>query len=336
MPNRFPEMGRNALSSLPPNFMLQEDRVMRLSPMIVIALSLSFLMSEGAAAQRLQCNPCSHAFGKVEVSTSTSFSIALTNTGTKYLRILSKSKQGAEFSFGNFPLPITVRPGQTVHLPILFKPTAAGGVTGTFTLASTALNKSLSMSATGTGSPGLTVSPAKLSFGNVTVGKSASLTTTFSAVHGNVTISSDQLTSSEFSILGLKLPVTIAAGHSIQATVRFTPNQSGTGTGKVAYFSNAFVSPAVEQLTGTGVATAAHSVDLIWHDATAVVGYNVYRSTTHGGPYQQINTALDASTNYTDYAVVAGKAYYYVTTAVASSGQQSAHSNEVAVVIPSP
>lgn len=309
---------------------------MRLSPMIVIALSLPFLLAEGAAAQRLACTPCSHAFGKTEVTTSKSFSIALTNTGTKYLQIKTKSKTGAEFSFGYFPLPITLRPGQTVHLPILFKPTAVGSVTGTFTLASTALNKSLSMSATGTGSPGLTVSPSTLNFGNVTVGKSASLTTTFSAVHGNVTISSDQLTSSEFSILGLTLPVTIASGHSIQATVRFTPNQSGTGTGKVGYFSNAVVSPAVEQLTGTGVATAAHSVALIWQDAGTVVGYNIFRSTTHGGPYQQINTVLDASTNYTDYAVAAGKTYYYVTTAVASSGQQSGHSNEVAVVIPSP
>jgi hypothetical protein len=309
---------------------------MRTSPMIFIALSLSFLLAEGAAAQRLACTPCTHAFGKVEVTTSGSFSITLTNTGTKYLQINNKSKTGAEFSFGSFALPISLRPGATVHLPIIFKPTAVGYVTGTFTLVSTALNKSLSISANGTGSPRLTVSPATHNFGNVTVGKSASLATTLAAVHGNVTISSDQLTSSEFSIHGLTLPVTIAAGHSIQATVRFTPNQSGTGTGKVGYFSNAVVSPAVEQFTGTGVATAAHSVDLIWHDAASVVGYNIYRGTTHGGPYQQINTVLDASTNYTDYAVVAGKTYYYVTTAVASSGQQSAHSNEVAVVIPSP
>ena len=288
-------------------------------------------------AQELQCNPCSHAFGKVEVGSSRSFSIQLTNTGTKYLSILTKSKQGSEFWFGYFPLPITLRPGSTVRLPIVFKPTAVGRVTGSFTLVSTALNKSLSMPVAGTASPGLTVSPSKLSFGNVTVGKNASLLSTLSAVHGNVTISSDRLTSSEFSIHGLTLPVTIPSGQSVRATVRFTPNQSGTGTGKVGYFSNAVVSPVVEQLTGTGVAAAAHRADLTWYESDpTIVGYNIYRGTTHGGPYQQINSALDASTNYTDYTVVAGKTYYYVTTAVDGSGHQSAHSNEAVAVIPSP
>jgi hypothetical protein len=312
-------------------------RAMRFFLLLVIALLLSSLIPARAWAQHLQCTPCSHAFGKVEVSRSSSFSIQLTNTGTKSLRILTKSKQGSEFGFGYFPLPITLLPGRTVKLPVVFKPTAIGYVTGTFTLVSTALNKSLSMAVTGTGRPGLTVSPSTLNFGNVSVGKRASLPATLSARNGNVTISSDQVTSSEFSIHGLTLPVTILSGHSVQATVRFTPNQSGTGTGRVRYFSNAVVSPAVEQLTGTGVATAAHSAGLTWHaSGSPVVGYNIYRGTTHGGPYQQINSALEASTNYTDYTVVGGKTYYYVATAVDGSGHQSAHSDEAVAVIPSP
>jgi fibronectin type 3 domain-containing protein len=47
-----------------------------------------------------------------------------------------------------------------------------------------------------------------------------------------------------------------------------------------------------------------------------------------------INTALDASTNYTDDTVVSGATYYYVTTAVNAEGQESAYSNEVQAVIP--
>jgi fibronectin type 3 domain-containing protein len=93
----------------------------------------------------------------------------------------------------------------------------------------------------------------------------------------------------------------------------------------------------VEQLTGTGVAALAHSVDLTWQETDpSVVGYNVYRSKTHGGPYQKINTALDASTTYTDYTVVAGTTYYYVTTAVDGAGKQSVYSNETKAIIPSP
>jgi len=307
----------------------------RFFPLLALALSLSSLTPVRAWAQQLQCDPCSHAFGKVEVGSSSSFSIRLTNTGTKYLRILSESKQGSEFRFGYFPLPITVRPGRTVQLPIVFKPTAVGRVTGMFTLASTALNKSLSIPVAGTGSPGLTVSPSKLDFGNVTVGQSATLSATLAASNGDVTISSDKVTSSEFSIHGLTLPVTILSGHSIQARIRFTPNQSGTGPAKAGYFSNAVVSPAVEQLTGTGVAPLAHSASLTWQESdSSVVGYDIYRSKTHGGPYQKINTALEASTNYSDSTVVAGTTYYYVTTAVDSAGRQSAHSNETKAEIP--
>jgi hypothetical protein len=311
---------------------------MRFFPLLALALSLSSLMPARAWTQQLQCEPCSYAFGRVEVGSSSTFSIRLTNTGTKYLKILTKSKQGSgEFRSGYFPLPVTLRPGASVHLPIVFKPTAVGHVTATFTLVSTALNKNLYIWVQGTGSPGLTVTPSKLNFGNVTVGQSATLSTTLTASNGNVTISSDQVTSSEFSIHGLTLPVTILSGHSIPARIRFTPKQSGTGSAKAGYFSNAAVSPVVEQLTGTGVAALAHSVDLTWQETDpSVVGYNVYRSKTHGGPYQKINTALDASTTYTDYTVVAGTTYYYVTTAVDGAGKQSVYSNETKAIIPSP
>ena len=178
---------------------------MRFFPVLALALSLSSLTPVRAWAQQLQCDPCSHAFGRVEVGSSSSFSIRLTNTSTKYLRILSKSKQGSEFRFGYFPLPITLKPGATAHLPIVFKPTAVGRVTGKFTLVSTALDSSLSIPVAGTGSPRLTVSPSQLDFGNVTVGQSATLSATLAASNGDVTISSDKVTSSEFSIHGLSL-----------------------------------------------------------------------------------------------------------------------------------
>jgi fibronectin type 3 domain-containing protein len=62
----------------------------------------------------------------------------------------------------------------------------------------------------------------------------------------------------------------------------------------------------------------------------------VYRGNAQAGPFQEINTALDASTNYTDYTVVSGATYYYVTTEVNAQGQESAYSNKVQAVIPNP
>lgn len=306
----------------------------------LVALLFLLLLHPDSWSQQLSCKPCGYAFGKVKVGTSVRFSFRLSNTGNKSLRILSKSKQGGEFQFGSFPLPITIRPGNAVELPIIFRPTIAGRVTGGVTLASTALDPKLSLSLAGTGvsGPQLTVSPTSLNFGNVTVGNSATLSTVLAATNGNVTLSSAQLTSSEFTISGLNPPVTIPSGTSVQVKIRFTPSQSGTGTGKAGYFSDAVVSPAVELFTGTGVAANAHSVSLTWQESSSggVIGYNVYRGTAHGGPYHAINTVLDASTNYSDYNVSAGSTYYYVTTAVDSAGRQSAYSNETRAIIPNP
>ncbi len=67
-----------------------------------------------------------------------------------------------------------------------------------------------------------------------------------------------------------------------------------------------------------------------------MIGYNVYRGGTKGGPYKKINSVLNASTNYTDSTVNAGVTYYYVVTAVNAEDQETSYSNEVRAVIPSP
>ena len=67
-----------------------------------------------------------------------------------------------------------------------------------------------------------------------------------------------------------------------------------------------------------------------------MVGYNVYRGTQSGGPYAVLNSAADASTTYTDSTVQAGQTYYYVVTAVDSSGNESVNSNQAQAVVPTP
>jgi hypothetical protein len=313
---------------------------MRAFPLFVVAL-LFYLAPVSSFAQELQCAPCTHAFGKIQIGSSSTYSIRLSNVGTKTLRIGSDSKQGSAFSFGTFPLPVKILPGASIQLPVIFTPTAEGYTTGVFTLVSNDPNSPLNINVHGRGasssSPQLGVSPATLTFGNVAVGSSSSLQATLTASNAAVTISSDQSLSSEFVILGLDLPVTIPSGQSIPVTIQFTPNASGTATSKAGFISNAANSPTVEQLTGTGVVQGSHSVELSWNSGDGnAVGYNVYRGTAKAGPFQEINTALDASTNYTDSTVVSGATYYYVATEVNASGQESAYSNEVQVVIPNP
>jgi len=62
--------------------------------------------------------------------------------------------------------------------------------------------------------------------------------------------------------------------------------------------------------------------------------YNVYRSTASGSQYAKVNSSLVGGLAYTDTTVLGGTLYYYVTTAVDASGNESTHSNEVSANIP--
>jgi len=313
---------------------------MRSFPLTTIALLFCSLVAVSSHAQTLGSKPSKHAFGDVQIGDSETFSFLLTNIGTRTLRITSLSMTGAEFSFGTFQLPVKLNPGASVQLPVIFTPTRTGQSQGVSTIVSNDPHSPMALDLLGTGESGnsgkeLQVSPSTLNFGNVTVGSTASLPATLSASGGPVTISSDKTNSSEFTITGLTLPVKIPSGGSVQATIQFTPNASGTAQAKAGFFSNAKDSPTFEQLTGTGVAQSQHQVDLTWDagDGNAA-GYNVFRGTTHGGPYDQINGTLVPSTSYTDSTVNGGTTYYYVATEVNNQGQQSGYSNETKAKIP--
>jgi len=218
------------------------------------------------------------------------------------------------FWYGTFTLPLEIQPGASVELPVIFTPTAKGYSNGILTLVSNARYSRLNMRVNGfavyPSVAELEVDPATLNFGNVRVGSSATLQATLTARNAAVTISSDPSTSSEFAILGLNLPVTIHAGQSLPVTIQFTPSSSGTDPAKVGFISNAEGSPTVAQVTGTGIAQGSSSVSLSWDGNGSAVGYNVFRSNSKAGPFEAINTALDASTSYTDSTVVAGTTYY--------------------------
>jgi fibronectin type 3 domain-containing protein len=65
-----------------------------------------------------------------------------------------------------------------------------------------------------------------------------------------------------------------------------------------------------------------------------VSGYNVYRSTVSGGSYTKVNSSPVSGVSYTDSTVQGGTTYFFVTTAVDGSGNESTFSNEVQAIIP--
>ena len=68
-------------------------------------------------------------------------------------------------------------------------------------------------------------------------------------------------------------------------------------------------------------------VQLIWTD-TAAAGYNVYRSTSMGGPYSLIANTTSTFSTYLDTGVTNGTTYYYVVREVALNTDELCQSNE--------
>lgn len=145
-------------------------------------------------------------------------------------------------------------------------------------------------------------------------------------------------------------PTSIVTGQSSTLTwsSQNATSVSITGLGTVGPSGSQAVFPGSStrySLTATGpggsasasasVTVTAPSVTLSWiaSASTNVAGYDVYSSTTSGGPYNLVATWVTL-TSYTDLSVTAGQTYYYVVAAVSSAGQESAYSNEVKAAIP--
>jgi hypothetical protein len=293
-----------------------------------------------AQTSLLSMSPSREAFGSINVGNNNTKTVTVTNSGTGSVTISSVSVAGAGMSANGIATPMTLTAGQTTVLSIVFAPTAVGAVTGTVSVVSSATNSPGVITTTGTGiQPQLTASPASLNFGNVAVGSSGSQTITLSNTGtAAATISQAVVSGTGYTMSGLAMPMTLAAGASTSFSVQFAPTAAGSDSGSVTVTSSTPNSPTMVATSGTGTAPVTHSVSLSWVASTSstVVGYNIYRGSVSGGPYTMLNSTPNAGLTYTDTTVLAGQTYYYVVTAVDGSGNESVVSNEVAVTIPTP
>jgi hypothetical protein len=286
-------------------------------------------------------NPSSVAFGNVTVTAPNSQTIVLQNNGSSAVTISQATVSGAGFSMSGLSVPATIAAGSSTTFNVAFGPAAAGAVSGSVSLVSNAPGSPTAIPLSGTG---VTVtrllgsSASSLTFGNVAVGSNSAQNITLTN-NGNstVTIGSVSVTGAGYSSSGVMTGQTIGAGQTATLGVTFTPTTTATVSGNVTVTSNATNSPINISLSGTGAQVVAHSASLTWTASTSsVVGYNVYRSTTSGGPYTLITGSPVAGTSFTDTSVQAGVTYFYVVTSVDANGGESVNSNEASSTIPTP
>jgi hypothetical protein len=282
------------------------------------------LSGTGATSESLGASPSSVSFVQVAVGGSSTRSVVVTNLRSYKVKISAFQATGSGFSVTGPALPITLNGGRSITLHSTFAPQSVWTSGGSVFVSAPGLNVPLSGMGTITTAGQLSVAPAPVNFGDVTVGTTGTQAITLSASGAGVTVPSDASSNSQFVLGGASFPFTIPAGQSVDYNVSFTPKASGTVSGSLTLSSNA-ASAATASLSGTGIAPR-HTVNLSWNASAGVAGYNVYRSTSSTGTYVRINSTLDANTAYTDSSVVSGQTYYYETTAVNSSGQESARS----------
>ena len=294
----------------------------------------------GVKPATISATPSSVSFGTVATGTTNSQTVQLKNTGGSSLTISSAAVSGTGFKISGITVPLTLAASQTQSFTVSFGPTASGSVTGSVTIRSNASNPTYTMALSGTGGSAtrtISLSTSSLNFGNEVVGGSIPLGVAVKNTgNSSLTISQVGITGAGFGISGGFIGATIAAGQTAEMTVVFAPKVTGSVAGKVTITSNATNSPNSVSVTGTGISSTSHSVTLNWtaSSSTGVVGYYVYRSTTSGSSYSRLNSSPSSAIKYTDGTVSSGATYYYVVTAVNSSGTESAKSGQVTAVVP--
>jgi hypothetical protein len=205
----------------------------------------------------LSASASSLNFGNTLVGSSASQAIALTNSGTAGVNISRAAITGAGFTVSGFTGAVTLAAGQSLSLTVTFAPTSAGSATGSLSVVSTATNSPTTISLTGTGvQPQISVTPASVSFGNVTVGVTNTQSLTIqNPGTANLSVTQASLAGTGFTLSGLALPLSVSPGGSSAFTVGFTPTSASSVTGSLTLASNAPTSPLVVALAGTGVAT---------------------------------------------------------------------------------
>jgi hypothetical protein len=166
------------------------------------------------------------------------------------------------------------------------------------------------------------VTPASLMSGQTAAG---TVSLTGPAPYGGASI----VLSSSSTAISFPGTVTIPSGAE---SADFTVIAGNVTTSTQAELSASYAGTS----SSVSLTVAPQGVTLTWVASISpgIAGYNVFRGTVSGGPYTQMNSDLISGETYTDSTVQPGLTYFYVSTAVDSSNDQSDYSNETEVTVP--
>lgn len=208
-------------------------------------------------------NASSLAFGAQTIlTTGAAQTLSLSNTGSAALVLSSLSLAGsnaADFKLaGTCAANASIAAGGSCTLLVSFTPQALGSRSATVTVASNASNGSAVIALGGTGAavpvPAVSLSPATLDFGALTVGAAAGSRTVTLSNSGSAALNLSGIAVSGNGFSGSNdCGATLAAGSSCSLTLAFAPSGVAAYSGLASISSNAAGSPHTVALSGSGV-----------------------------------------------------------------------------------
>jgi len=115
----------------------------------------SFMIQLNAGGtSTLSLNSTSISFGTLVINTPATQILTLSSTGTSPVTVNSASVTGPGFSISGVTFPVTLNPGQSANLSVVFDPSSSGAASGQLTIVSTSsTNPNAVVTLGGTGQP---------------------------------------------------------------------------------------------------------------------------------------------------------------------------------------
>ncbi len=203
----------------------------------------------------LQPNEMSFAAQNVG-TTSFPQNVPFVNTGWGSITINSITvggTNGASFAQTN-NCPAVLQANATCNISVTFSPKKGGNLAGTLIVNYKGLGSSQTVSLTGTGlvPPTVSLTPAKMNFGVLVLGKSSAAQTATLTNTGNQSVSISSISTAAPFAQTNNCPSTLVVGGSCQIQVTFTPSAIGTSLGSLTVTDNAAKSPQTVALGGIG------------------------------------------------------------------------------------
>ena len=221
------------------------------------------VVGSGISVAIVQVSPAMLNFGpQVTGITSQPSAVTLSNIGSGNLTV-SSITPSANFAISSNTCAQPVAPNTSCTFSVTVTPPASGNVSGSINILDNGAyggQQTVTLSASGTTGPALTLSPMTIQFGNQVVNTASAPQTITLSSTGNATVTfpvNGIHTTEDFIIAGTTCGASLAPGASCTISVEYKPSVEFFETGSLLVSSNAPGSPQPAYFNGLGITVGA-------------------------------------------------------------------------------